>query len=230
MKKPHKLEYYKNFKWEKLRKPRKWHLNNKNHSFKTFLHSVLQGISANGDGDVSPAEKHADELMLDARLAVWELLEDPNARNVIREFFEDVKKIHEDETSAYMMVGVTQQIKDTLTNEHKGALSVKYIVDAIREWSIEPKYSDTIEEVYKATHRTIVDPNTPKWLNKIFDFLEASVKTHRGADVIRALSDGVCEIIEKPDTKENIVQAFINGKQLISTSMKKKITHFVVKG
>lgn len=167
-----------------------------------------------------------DESILDVRLAMWELLENPTARKVIHEFFEDAKEIHQNETSAYMMVGVSQQVKDTLKDQDGGALSVKYIVDAIIDWSIEPTFTETIEALYRATHKTIVDPNTPKWLNKIFDFLEACAKTYRGPEVVRAFADGLCKIMEKPNVKKQILKAFENGKELISTSIREKIKHF----
>lgn len=188
---------------------------------------VLQGISAGGDGNISPAEKHADELMLDISLAFWELLENPNARKVIHELLEETHLIHVTETSAYMMVGVTQQLKDTLIDEHKGALSVKYIVDAIIKWSIEPKFTEIIEKLYQVGYKLVLDPNLPKLLNKLFDFLEAVVKTHRGAELIAALANGVCEITEKPDTKKKIITAFEHGKQLISTPMSSKVKNFL---
>lgn len=168
--------------------------------------------------------------MLDARLAVWELLDKENARKTIHEIFKDIEKIHWNETSAYMMVGVTQQIKDTLIDEHGGAKSARHIAGAIREWMTNPESYATIEELYRSCERMVFDPNTAKWMVKIFDFLEAVTQTHRGVEIIQVLVDGACQITEKPNTKDKIIKAFTNGKTLISTSMKSKVANFFLKG
>ena len=169
----------------------------------------------------SETDDETEELMLDSHLAVWELLENATARTTIGEFFKFVQEIHETETSAQMMLVFVEETRKTLTDKNRLSLSVKYLVDGVVELVTSPPAAPTLKAIYKSCHKVIQNPNTIKWLHKVFNFLEACAKAHRGPELISSMGNGVCNLLQKPDPKGDILTAFINEKCVMNTSVKK---------
>lgn len=170
-----------------------------------------------------PSETKMKELMLNSKMAVWQLLENKIARTTFGNILNLAHQIHENEISAQMMMGVVEQVLTVLTDTNKAAISVKYITEGVVELATSEEAAPTIKAIYKSCHRTIHDPNTALFLDKIFDFLEALSRAYRGPELISSLVNGICDIMQKPDPKDQIIKAFENGKYILTTSMKKKI-------
>lgn len=168
----------------------------------------------------------ADELLLKGRLRIWELLQQERVRNVMSVFLTSIEIIMEDDSFSQMMTEIMEQIVEILTDEKKGSVSIRHILDGMEVILLEPDYSPTIEAVLESYLHLMQNPEFVDVINKKFDLATAFLKIYRGAELINAISDGLVRILRSKDPKALYIKAFTNMKYLIFTSLWHKTKKF----
>lgn len=172
-------------------------------------------------------ERKADELIESGLEFFTDLLQDETARKTIGVIILSVKYMLEDQSCSIIMMSISQQVKDTLIDGEKGALSVMYITDGVVELLTNGLIEETFEALLTSCRDIMHMPETPIVIDQIFEVIIEISKVDRGSDLVQSVENGILGIARRPKPREYVSKGFSNLRSLMVTQTRDKVLNFM---